>query len=286
MMRALCLALFLSLAHAAFGQTPDRATEELRAETVFWESVRSSTDPADFRAYLEQYPQGRFAALARNRLAGLAPTTAPAPASSPRAPSSQARSYAGPLPQEGDTWTYRLLEPKRIDGPTQRTYTVKVVAASPSAISEEYSIDGGVSGKWTHKGARDIVPVGMPVFAPYLVAFGEIPPGALGRVQIAEGVCSAAYLCQASAQMVRREPIKLAAGTFDTVRVEIQQSWRPAQQGGHPAQAAQFNGARRMTVWYAADVKRAVKFSSRLDFGAAPPVDTDFDLELVSYQVR
>ena len=40
-------------------------------ETMFWESIRQSTNPADFRAYLEQYPQGRFAPLARNRLAAL-----------------------------------------------------------------------------------------------------------------------------------------------------------------------------------------------------------------------
>lgn len=39
------------------------------AEILFWESVRNSNDPADFRAYLEQYPNGRFATLARNRLA-------------------------------------------------------------------------------------------------------------------------------------------------------------------------------------------------------------------------
>jgi hypothetical protein len=42
-------------------------------EIMFWESIRASSNPADFTAYLEQYPQGRFAALARNRLAALAP---------------------------------------------------------------------------------------------------------------------------------------------------------------------------------------------------------------------
>ena len=191
---------------------------------------------------------------------------------------------SGPLPHEGDTWTYRLTEPKHVDGPKQRNYTVKVLAASPAAISEEYSIDGGVSGKWTHKGGRDIVPTGMPVFAPYLLAFGEIPPGGLGRVQIAEGACGAAYLCQASAQMVRREPIKVAAGTFDTVRVEIQQSWRPAAMSGQ--QGGQNLGSRNLTVWYSLTAKRAVKYSSRATAGNFPPIDTDFDLELVSYQVR
>ena len=40
-------------------------------ETVFWQSIADSENPADFGAYLEQFPRGTYAALARNRLAGL-----------------------------------------------------------------------------------------------------------------------------------------------------------------------------------------------------------------------
>jgi formylglycine-generating enzyme required for sulfatase activity len=38
------------------------------AEIVFWESIKDSGQVADFEAYLEQFPNGAFAALARNRL--------------------------------------------------------------------------------------------------------------------------------------------------------------------------------------------------------------------------
>ena len=38
-------------------------------EVVFWESIRDSARAADFEAYLAQFPDGAFAALARNRLA-------------------------------------------------------------------------------------------------------------------------------------------------------------------------------------------------------------------------
>jgi len=38
------------------------------AELMFWDSIKDSSNPADFEAYLEQYPKGRFARLARNRL--------------------------------------------------------------------------------------------------------------------------------------------------------------------------------------------------------------------------
>jgi hypothetical protein len=37
-------------------------------ELSFWDTIKSSTNPDDFRAYLEKYPDGQFAVLARNRL--------------------------------------------------------------------------------------------------------------------------------------------------------------------------------------------------------------------------
>ncbi|HXM46244.1 MAG TPA: caspase family protein [Pyrinomonadaceae bacterium] len=38
------------------------------AEIAFWESVRNSTSPEDFRAYLKRYTNGEFAELAKSRL--------------------------------------------------------------------------------------------------------------------------------------------------------------------------------------------------------------------------
>lgn len=56
-------------------------------EVTFWNSVKDSKDPADFTAYLEQYPQGNFARLAQNRLVMLTgnapPPAAETPAASP-----------------------------------------------------------------------------------------------------------------------------------------------------------------------------------------------------------
>ena len=43
----------------------------LQIEREFWISVRDSNRPEDIRAYLDKYPNGNFAALARNRLDGL-----------------------------------------------------------------------------------------------------------------------------------------------------------------------------------------------------------------------
>ncbi len=44
------------------------ASDPNAIELVFWESIKDSLRPADYEAYLEQYPEGNFVALARARL--------------------------------------------------------------------------------------------------------------------------------------------------------------------------------------------------------------------------
>lgn len=43
-------------------------------ETVFWQTAAQGNNVTDYQEYLRQYPQGRFAGLAHNRLAALNPT--------------------------------------------------------------------------------------------------------------------------------------------------------------------------------------------------------------------
>ena len=47
---------------------PDPAPPAPSVELVFWESIKDSPRAADYEAYLEQYPEGSFVALARTRL--------------------------------------------------------------------------------------------------------------------------------------------------------------------------------------------------------------------------
>jgi formylglycine-generating enzyme required for sulfatase activity len=54
-------------AHA--GIVPKESPE--RFELIFWDSIKDSDNPADYDAYLEAYPQGRFAPLARARAKSL-----------------------------------------------------------------------------------------------------------------------------------------------------------------------------------------------------------------------
>ncbi len=72
-------------------------------DALFWTSVQASTDPRDFEAYLDKYPQGQFAALARNRverlgrqamLAAAVPPVASSPAPDPGRPADPVRPLA------------------------------------------------------------------------------------------------------------------------------------------------------------------------------------------------
>ena len=52
-------------------------------ENLFWQSIMNSTDRADFEAYLRQFPNGAYRALARNRLARLRGPARPPPGDRP-----------------------------------------------------------------------------------------------------------------------------------------------------------------------------------------------------------
>ena len=62
------------------------APRDDRAELLFWESVRAGNTAADYRAYLERFPAGTFAPLARARLSALEPPSAALAAVAPPAP--------------------------------------------------------------------------------------------------------------------------------------------------------------------------------------------------------
>lgn len=65
---------------------PESGSEPDEVELIFWQSIADSRDPADFQAYLDRWPQGVFAALAKNRLRQLtAQVLPPTPSADPDA---------------------------------------------------------------------------------------------------------------------------------------------------------------------------------------------------------
>src|SRR5437868_8463647 len=118
-------------------------------------------------------PDGNTTALAAAPAPGTIAAVAVPVATAPTAPATG----RSPWPQAGDQWTYRLSEPKRRDGPQQRTYIATVSSASPSAIVDDVSIDGGDPIATKHLKGPYLVAPGAWIFSPYLAVFDELPVG-------------------------------------------------------------------------------------------------------------
>src|SRR5258707_697794 len=64
----LVVAVTTSASNANNSSTPNVAMVDPAAiELSFWESIKNSNNPDDFKAYLDKYPDGQFAALAKSR---------------------------------------------------------------------------------------------------------------------------------------------------------------------------------------------------------------------------
>jgi hypothetical protein len=63
-------------------------SDKAAQENMFWDSAQRSNSAADYKAYLDAYPNGLYAPLAKNRIAALsaAPQPAPVQAMAPQAP--------------------------------------------------------------------------------------------------------------------------------------------------------------------------------------------------------
>ena len=79
------------------GVLPKDSSEQY--ELTFWESIKDSTHASDYDAYLQAYPKGRFAALARARIERLR-AAAPKAEAAPAAPVAKAARPAASAPAE------------------------------------------------------------------------------------------------------------------------------------------------------------------------------------------
>lgn len=103
-------------------------------EIAFWESVKDSKNAEELQAYLDAYPDGRFAPLARIRLEALGKSPAAAAVRSPAA----ARVASGPLSDQ----TYAKLYLDASDLPQGMRLTQDSRRKSPQG-DKEFEKEGG-----------------------------------------------------------------------------------------------------------------------------------------------
>ncbi|WP_409018278.1 SUMF1/EgtB/PvdO family nonheme iron enzyme [Caballeronia sp. LZ035] len=113
-------------------------------ELAFWDSIKDSTFPSDYEAYLKAYPNGRFAALAKARIerlhaAGSAKPAASAPAApptaQPTAPSAATATPAAPAPKPAPSAAAAAPEKPRQSASTAAPAPSPAPAATAAAAA-------------------------------------------------------------------------------------------------------------------------------------------------------
>jgi formylglycine-generating enzyme required for sulfatase activity len=140
---------------ARAGIVPKESPE--RFELIFWDSIKDSDNPADYDAYLEAYPQGRFAPLAKSRAKSLREDLA-----------KQERATSGPKIEDMDA-EFRVLKNARLreepDASSENLGTLKqgerIIVTGKVSDSDWYRIEtsdgksGFVFGKLIQETQRD-----------------------------------------------------------------------------------------------------------------------------------
>lgn len=164
---------------------PQKAESAAPAETIeaaFWMSIQDGDDPEEFESYLERYPEGHFAALARKRVAGLksakvaaaAPTPAPPPPPEPvraAAPvSPPPRPQATPAPSRGDPFQKKATaSPPRKSGsplPLVIGAVVAVAAIGAAVAVVPGMLNSGAPAEPAQQASAPVQPDPPPVVAP------------------------------------------------------------------------------------------------------------------------
>jgi uncharacterized caspase-like protein len=259
------------------------AEQEAAGELAFWNSIQASTRAEEYRAYLRQYPQGRFAELARTRLAASgrestsAATTAATVASITPPPSQLPLKAGRPdlLPRPGDTWRYRVQDQFRI-GDLFLTATVADVTSE--GVAETWSTTSDAKVRTT------IVPVEAgfsalpawsltpPEFAPYLLATGLARVGQSIAEQRREIDRAAVPL---KGRFEGEEEITVAAGRFRAIKMVLRGRTQARGMGAINVEHA---------IWYCPEVRRFVKHTVTARVGGVLREATS--VELIEYRLN
>jgi len=181
-------------------------------------------------------------------------------------------------PRLGDTWTYRYFDQWKPGEQYQVTHTV--VSVVGATIVDRMT---GAMGSDDHTFAPGPMVVfrgrGRVEFSPYILAQARLDPGRAFAFQYADQNFPQPWSVRA--RVSRTERITVPAGTFDTVRIEIEGNrpgWQMAVNDlGSPTRVEQ-------VIWYSAEVKRVVKHTYET-FNRGGSADRDV-YELISYKLN
>jgi uncharacterized caspase-like protein len=237
----------------------DIADADGSAEVALWNSLQGASRADDFRAYLRQYPKGRFADQAHARIAELS------------APVASAGTRTQMMPRVGDTWRYRVTDQFRFG---DLFVTARVDAVNDDTIAETWTTTADAKVRTTRvsmKPAFNPLPdwsAAPAEFAPYLQA-ADVPPGASEAIGVQRHAIDAvSVLLKPSWQ--GEEEVTVGAGRFRAQKLVLR-GQAAAARAGSPLVA-------EYVVWYAPGVRRIVKSQVSAYAGRLLRESTTFEL--------
>jgi len=149
-----------TLSNAIIAPAIAQAADDSRIETLFWESVATSDDRAQYAAYLTRFPNGVFAELARLKMAAIDRRTGAAPAAASPA--------STPTPAPSAMVAAGMTAPMALAAPASQPVRMPSATPAPAAptnvkaMSVAQLLDQGAPQKTTAYFGRDAVAQALP----------------------------------------------------------------------------------------------------------------------------
>ena len=198
------------------GLTDEEKTTAFRDELALWEKIRGNRNPGPFEAYLRRYPSGRFSELAQLRLDRALARQGEQKiviASSEGNPFSKGTAAANTAYRIGDTYSFRITDPRTGAEQPSRTATVERITEDEIIFSNGLVTDllGNTlrASDGRRSSPRQQFPTEYAVGRQWHSTFSTTT-----RAGDDEGIT------EQDAKIVARENITVPAGTFDAFRIE------------------------------------------------------------------
>ncbi len=198
------------------GLSDEDKAREFREELALWEKIRGNRNPGPFESYLRRYPSGRFNELAQLRLDRALARQGEQKiviASAEGNPFSKGTATANTAYRIGDTYSYRITDPRTGMEQPSRVATVEKITEEEIIFSNGLVTDllGNTlrASDGRRSSPRQQFPTEYAVGRQWHSTFSSTT-----RAGDDEGIT------EQDAKIVARELITVPAGTFDAFRIE------------------------------------------------------------------
>lgn len=265
-------------------------------ETALWEAVRTSELALEVRAYLGRYPNGRYADLARQRLAQLQPAlvTTAAPLPPPALPTQRVSTATAPTKPPGasnklgfttgDRWRYQNVDKYKGEVVANFSYSVDKILPNGDMAWNKGNIVTSPEGNFRrdvnnsferrdYSQQADMVPNELRAGYKQDVRFTVTARRGADNFEFTEEY-------KGTLTVKGKEKIRVPAGEFEAYKVERITDFSGVQTNGN----GRWYGHNTVIGWYVPELRNFVARDHEHRVGSSPP--TRERVELTSFSVR